>query len=100
MSLYPALLETLEMLSLDQQELILDFARSLQATDAPSAQPSIPRLSLSQIAKLPINDRNTILAPYILDTARDFLNDPELTEFADLDLDNWANVVTIDYFPL
>jgi hypothetical protein len=89
MSLYPALLETLEMLSLDQQELILNFARSLQATDTPIAQPSIPRLSLSQIAKLPINDRNTILAPYIVDTAKDFLNDPELTEFADLDLDNW-----------
>ncbi len=81
MSFYPALLETIETLSLDQQELILDFARSLQSPTASTGQQSPHKLSLSQIAKLPIADRNKILEPYIAATAQDFLSDPELTEF-------------------
>ncbi|MEA5582686.1 hypothetical protein VB620_15205 [Nodularia harveyana UHCC-0300] len=47
------------------------------------------RISLQEIARLPVTERHKILAPFIAATAEDFLNDPELTEFAVLDGEDW-----------
>jgi len=46
-------------------------------------------LSMRQIAKLPLTERHKYLKPYILKTAEDFHNDPELTEFSVLDTEDW-----------
>ena len=48
-----------------------------------------PMLSMRQIAKLPLTERHKYLKPYILKTAEDFRNDPELTEFSILDTEDW-----------
>ncbi|TVP66445.1 MAG: hypothetical protein EA343_01365 [Nodularia sp. (in: Bacteria)] len=47
------------------------------------------RISLQEIAQLPVAERHKILVPFIAATAEDFLNDPELTEFAVLDGEDW-----------
>ncbi|MBG1271542.1 hypothetical protein F8S12_36840 [Nostoc sp. WHI] len=47
------------------------------------------RLSLREIARLPIAERHKILEPFIAATAEDFFNDPELTEFSVLDGEDW-----------
>jgi hypothetical protein len=47
------------------------------------------RLSLQEIAKLPVGERHKLLAPFIAATAEDFLSDPELTEFSVLDGEGW-----------
>jgi predicted HTH domain antitoxin len=39
------------------------------------------KLSLQEIAALPIEERHKLLVPFIAATAQDFLNDPELTEY-------------------
>jgi hypothetical protein len=51
--------------------------------------PPPPTLPLQQIAKLPIAERNKLIAPYISAMAEDFQNDPELTEFSVLDTEDW-----------
>ncbi|NJR72901.1 MAG: hypothetical protein HC773_02760 [Scytonema sp. CRU_2_7] len=48
-------------------------------------------LSLQEIAKLPVEERHKLLAPYVAATAEDFFNDPELTEFSVLDGEDWEN---------
>ncbi|MGD1716941.1 hypothetical protein [Dapis sp. BLCC M172] len=53
------------------------------------AMESPTRLSMREIARLPVAERHKILAPYIAATAEDFLNDPELTEFSVLDGEDW-----------
>lgn len=45
--------------------------------------------SLQEMARLPVAERHKILEPFIAATAEDFLNDPELTEFAILDGEDW-----------
>lgn len=47
------------------------------------------KLSLQQIALLPLKERHKLLAASIALTAEDFLNDPELTEFSILDGEDW-----------
>ncbi|GET39130.1 UPF0175 family protein [Microseira wollei] len=47
------------------------------------------KLSLQQIAVLPLKERHKLLAASIALTAEDFLNDPELTEFSILDGEDW-----------
>jgi hypothetical protein len=49
------------------------------------------QLSLKEIASLSLAERHKILEPFIADTAADFLNDPELTEFSVLDGEDWEN---------
>lgn len=56
-------------------------------TAAPTESPT--RLSMQEIARLPVAERHKILAPYIAATAEDFLKDPELTEFSVLDGEDW-----------
>ena len=47
------------------------------------------KLSLRQIATLPIKERHKLLAQSIAATAEDFLDDPDLTEFSVLDGEDW-----------
>jgi Protein of unknown function (DUF2281) len=87
-----AVLNNLRNLSHDKQQEVLDFVEFLvqktanqhQLANETVSQPQ-KRLSLQEIARLPIAERHKILKPFIAATAEDFLNDPELTEFSVLD---------------
>lgn len=48
-----------------------------------------PTPSLKEIAKLSISERHKILSPFVVETAEDFIIDPELTEFSILDAEDW-----------
>jgi hypothetical protein len=89
-NLEQALLETIRSLPPSQQEAVLDFARSLANDASPSDLPPLS-LSLQQIAKLPIQERDRILSPYVAAMAEDFQTDPELTEFSVLDAEGWED---------
>jgi hypothetical protein len=91
-----AILENLRSLSHDKQQEVLDFVEFLVQKTANQKQlvneaVSKPqkRLSLQEIARLPIAERHKILEPFIAATAADFLTDPELTEFSVLDGEDW-----------
>ncbi|MBC6430077.1 DUF2281 domain-containing protein [Nostoc sp. HG1] len=96
-----AVLDNLRILSNDKQQEVLDFVEFLvqktenrkQLDSEDSSISSNPqeqkRLSLQEIVRLPVAERHKILAPFIAATAEDFLNDPELTEFAILDGEDW-----------
>jgi hypothetical protein len=86
-NLEQTLIETVRSLTNAKQEAVLSFARSLQPHN--TEQPLT--LSLQQLAKLPISERNQILSAYIPATAQDFLDDPELTEFSVLDAEGWED---------
>ena len=94
-----AVLENLRQLPTEKQEEVLDFAQFLvqkaepknqlpsessESNSLSTTQPAL-KLSLREIARLPIAERHKILAPYMAATAEDFLTDPELTEFSVLD---------------
>ena len=98
-----AVLENLRQLPREKQQEVLDFAQFLvqkadQKKQLPSASsesnsssttaPSL-KLSLREIASLPIAERHKILAPYMAATAEDFLTYPELTEFSAIDREDW-----------
>jgi hypothetical protein len=86
-NLEQTLLETVRSLPPSQQEAVLNFARSL-TIDTQQDPPPLT-MSLQEIAKLPICDRNQLLAPYVAAMAEDFQTDPELTEFSVLDTEDW-----------
>ena len=94
-----AVLENLRQLPTEKQEEVLDFAQFLvqkaepknqlpsdssESNSLSTTQPAL-KLSLREIARLPIAERHKILAPYMAATAEDFLTYPELTEFSVLD---------------
>ena len=94
-----AVLENLRQLPTEKQQELLDFAQFLvqkaepknqlpsdssESNSLSTTQPAL-KLSLREIARLPIAERHKILAPYMAATAEDFLTDPELTEFSVLD---------------
>jgi hypothetical protein len=81
-----SVLEKLRSLTPDQQQAVLKFVDSLSAEPTASSK---TKLSLRQIAVLPIAERHKIIAPMIADIAADFQADPELTEFAVLDGEDW-----------
>jgi len=75
---------------------VLDFAEFLyqkqltqRQTNPSVAIPPGTLTGLRGIAKLPLAERHQILARSIAATAQDFLTDPELTEFAVLDGEDW-----------
>jgi len=94
-----ALLENLRQLPTEKQQELLDFAQFLvQKTEHKQQLPSEScesksssiteptlKLSLREIASLPIAERHKILAAFIPATAEDFLTYPELSEFSVLD---------------
>lgn len=47
------------------------------------------KMSLQQIAALPLTERHKLLSAAIALTAEDFVNAPELTEFSILDGEDW-----------
>ncbi len=49
-------------------------------------------LSLRELIKLPLTERHRLLSPFVAEMAEDFANDPELTEFAVLDGEDWDRV--------
>ena len=94
-----AVLENLRQLPREEQQEVLDFAQFLvqkaeqkkqlssessESNISSTTEPSL-KLSLREIASLPIAERHKILAPFIPATAEDFLTYPELTEFSVLD---------------
>jgi hypothetical protein len=94
-----AVLENLRQLPTQKQEEVLDFiqflvqkaehkkqlaSESSESNNSPTTAPTL-KLSLTEIARLPIAERHKILAPYIAATAEDFLTYPELSEFSVLD---------------
>lgn len=94
-----AVLENLRQLPTEKQQELLDFAQFLvqkaepknqlpsdssESNSLSTTQPAL-KLSLREIARLPIAERHKILAPYMAATAEDFLANPELTEFSVLD---------------
>ena len=94
-----AVLENLRQLPREKQQEVLDFAQLLvQKTEQKKQLPSESsesnsssiteptlKLSLREIASLPIAERHKILAAFIPATAEDFLTYPELSEFSVLD---------------
>lgn len=89
MNMERSLLEKWRLLPRKKQQEVLDFVESIEQNlqenrDANTAEAigSPIRLSMQEIARLPVAERHKILAPYIPATAEDFLNDPELTEFS------------------
>ncbi|OUL33210.1 hypothetical protein BV372_17110 [Nostoc sp. T09] len=91
-----AILEKLRSLSHDKQQEVLNFVEFLvqktgnqnQLANETISQPQ-QRLSLQEIARLPLAERHKILEPFIAATSEDFLTDPELTEFSVLDGEDW-----------
>ena len=96
MNMERSLLEKWRLLPREKQQEVLDFVESIEqnlrlnkdANTAASIE-SPTRLSMQEIARLPVEERHKILAPYMAATAEDFLNDPELTEFSVLDGEDW-----------
>lgn len=98
-----AVLDNLRILSNEQQQEVLDFVEFLVQKSGKSKQVSSKasdfkissttqekkQLSLQEMAKLPVEERHKLLAPYIAATAEDFFTDPELTEFSVLDGEDW-----------
>ena len=98
-----AVLENLRQLPREKQQELLDFAQFLvqksaqkkqlpsESFESNSSSTTVPtlKLSLREIASLPIAERHKILAPYMAATAEDFLTYPELTEFSVLDGEDW-----------
>lgn len=102
-NLEQVVLENLRQLPTEKQEEVLDFVQFLvqkalqkkqlpsessESNISPTTQPPL-KLSLTEIARLPIAERHKILAPYMAATAEDFLTDRELTEFSVLDGEDW-----------
>ena len=98
-----AVLNKLRQLPQEKQQELLDFAeflvqktkeitpisiQNLEKIKSSITQPSL-KLSIEEIARLPIAERHKILEPFIAATAEDFFNDPELTEFSVLDGEDW-----------
>lgn len=94
-----SVLENLRQLPTEKQQEVLDFVQFLvqkasqkkqlpsKSSESNSSSTTAPtlKLSLREIARLPIAERHKILAPYMAATAEDFLTNPELTEFSVLD---------------
>jgi Protein of unknown function (DUF2281) len=83
------ILNNLRQLTADKQQEVLDFTEFLRQKNAATATNT--KLSLREIAALPLAQRHQYIMPYIPATAQDFLTDPELTEFAVLDVEGWEN---------
>jgi Protein of unknown function (DUF2281) len=81
------ILNNLRQLSPSQQQEVLNFTEFLRQKFA--TVPPETRLSLRQLAKLPIEQRHQYLQSTIATTANDFATDPELTAFSGLDVEDW-----------
>jgi hypothetical protein len=103
MNIEQVILNNLRILPNEKQQEVLDFVEFLVQKAAQVKQVSSEasgsslssttqenkQLSLQEIARLPVEERHKLLAPYIAATAEDFLKDPALTEFSILDGEDW-----------
>ena len=88
-SLEQHILQNLRQLTPEKQQEVLDFTEFLYQK---SVSKSITvKLSLREIAAMPLAKRHQLIAQYIPGTAHDFLTDSELTEFSVLDVEGWEN---------
>ncbi|MDJ0555285.1 MAG: hypothetical protein QNJ68_12750 [Microcoleaceae cyanobacterium MO_207.B10] len=83
------IIDNLKLLPLEKQQEVLDFIQFIQHKLKLSEVDYKKQLSLKEIARLPIAERHKLLTESIAETAEDFLNDPELTEFSILDGEDW-----------
>ena len=81
------IIEKLRNLPPEKQQEVLDFTEFLW--QKLTAKITTSKLSLRQIAALPLDERHQLLARSIPATADDFLTHPELTEFSILDTEDW-----------
>jgi len=79
------ILNNIRQLPPEKQQEVLDFTEALRKKLVAPTE----KLTMRQIAKLPLAQRHQYLAQFIPATAYDFYNDPELTEFAVLDTEDW-----------
>ena len=79
--------DAVRVLPADKQQEVLDFVEFLQQKIAVARLETEP--SLREIVRLPIPERHKILEKYVPAMAADFATDPALTEFSDLDMDDW-----------
>ena len=86
-SIEQEIFDAVRALPADRQQEVLDFVEFLHQKIASNRFEG--RLSLQEIACLPILERHKILEKYIPTMAKDFASDPTLTEFSDLDMDDW-----------
>ena len=84
------LIEAIQTLPTERLREVADIVAALR-DDGAIADSSQERgsLSLREIVKLPVGDRHKLLSHYVADTAEDFANDSALTEFAELDVNDW-----------
>ncbi|MGI2903414.1 DUF2281 domain-containing protein [Tolypothrix sp. VBCCA 56010] len=95
MNFEKAVLDNLRILPNDKQQEVLDFVKflvqkagqikqvsELSDSSVSSTTQDKKQLSLQEIARLTVEERHKLLAPYIAATAEDFLNDPEVREFS------------------
>jgi hypothetical protein len=81
------ILNNVRQLSPAQQQEVANFTEFLRQKFDPVTRES--SLYLQQLAKLSINKRHQYLKSSIAATAEDFATDPELTEFSELDGEDW-----------
>lgn len=80
--------EGLRALPTSKQQEVLDFVDFLRHKVSSARNQN--RLSMQEIVRLPIQERHQLLKKYVPAMAEDFVNDPALTEFAEIDIDDWA----------
>ncbi len=81
------ILQNLRQLTPEKQQEVLNFTESLRQTSEHQNLKS--KLSLKEIAAMPLSQRHEIISQYISNTAEDFMTDLELTEFSVLDVEGW-----------
>lgn len=81
------ILRNLRSLPIEKLQEVLEFTERLRQTFATELPTS--KLSLCEIAAMPLTERHQHIAPFIVKTTNDFLNEPELTEFSVLDTEDW-----------
>lgn len=81
------ILDNLRQLPPDKQQEVLDFTEFLRQKLASKLSDSKP--SLRQIAAMSLQERHQVLVQSVTEMANDFLTNPELTEFAVLDAEDW-----------
>lgn len=86
-NLEDSILVNLRQLPLAKQQEVLDFTELLRQKTVSVFSAHKP--TLREISAMPLSERHKILASSIAATAHDFSTDPELTEFAALDFEDW-----------
>lgn len=75
-------------LPVNKQQQVLDFVEFLRQKTASQRAEELP--PMTEIVKLPIAERHKLLKKYIPAMAKDFANDVALTEFSELDIEDWV----------